>query len=124
MFKSLNAGIAATLLVASASVTAGPYGIGAEATPEMIAGWDIDIRPDGQGLPDGEGSVAEGEGLYEAQCASCHGLFGEGAGRWPYLAGGEDTLDTADPKKTVGSYWPYASTLWDYIHRAMPYHAA
>lgn len=123
MFKSLNAGIAAALLMASGAVAAGPYGIGADATQEMIAGWDIDIRPDGKGLPEGEGSVAEGEGLYEAKCASCHGLFGEGEGRWPYLAGGEDTLDTPDPKKTVGSYWPYASTLWDYIHRAMPYQA-
>jgi len=104
-------------------VTAAPLGIGDVATPEMIAGWDIDIRPDGLGLPDGEGSVADGEGLYEAKCASCHGLFGEGAGRWPVLAGGEGTLDTAHPEKTVGSYWPYASTLWDYIHRAMPYPA-
>ena len=89
----------------------------------MIAGWDIDIRPDGMGLPPGQGSVAEGEPLYEAKCASCHGLFGEGEGRWPVLAGGEGTLDTLHPEKTVGSYWPYASTLWDYIHRAMPYPA-
>jgi cytochrome c5 len=123
MFKSLNLGIAAIALAVSGTVSAGPLGIGSTATAEMIAGWDIDIRPDGTGLPDGEGSVAEGEGLYEAKCASCHGLFGEGAGRWPVLAGGEGTLDTAHPEKTVGSYWPYASTLWDYIHRAMPYPA-
>ena len=74
-------------------------------------------------MPEGEGSVADGEGLYEAKCASCHGLFGEGAGRWPVLAGGEGTLTTLHPEKTVGSYWPFASTLWDYIHRAMPYTA-
>jgi len=123
MFKSLNLGIAAIALAVSGTVSAGPLGIGSTATAEMIAGWDIDIRPDGTGLPDGEGSVAEGEGLYEAKCASCHGLFGEGAGRGPVLAGGEGTLDTAHPEKTVGSYWPYASTLWDYIHRAMPYPA-
>jgi len=123
MFKSLNLGIAAIALAVSGAVSAGPLGIGSTATAEMIAGWDIDIRPDGTGLPDGEGSVAEGEKLYEAKCASCHGLFGEGAGRWPVLAGGEGTLDTAHPEKTVGSYWPYASTLWDYIHRAMPYPA-
>ena len=123
MFKSLNLGVAAIALAVSGAVSAGPLGIGSTATPEMIAGWDIDIRPDGTGLPAGEGSVAEGEGLYEAKCASCHGLFGEGAGRWPVLAGGEGTLDTAHPEKTVGSYWPYASTLWDYIHRAMPYPA-
>ncbi len=123
MFKSLNIGVAAIALAVSGAVSAGPLGIGSTATPEMIAGWDIDIRPDGTGLPPGEGSVAEGEGLYEAQCASCHGLFGEGEGRWPIIAGGEGTLDTAHPEKTVGSYWPYASTLWDYIHRAMPYPA-
>lgn len=123
MFKSLNLGVAAIALAVSGAVSAGPLGIGSTATAEMIAGWDIDIRPDGTGLPDGEGSVAEGEKLYEAKCASCHGLFGEGAGRWPVLAGGEGTLDTAHPEKTVGSYWPYASTLWDYIHRAMPYPA-
>lgn len=123
MFKSLNLGIAAIALAMSGAVSAGPLGIGSTATAEMIAGWDIDIRPDGTGLPEGQGSVADGEGLYEAQCASCHGLFGEGAGRWPVLAGGEGTLDTLHPEKTVGSYWPYASTLWDYIHRAMPYPA-
>ena len=123
MFKSLNLGIAAIALAMSGAVSAGPLGIGSTATAEMIAGWDIDIRPDGTGLPEGQGSVADGEGLYEAQCASCHGLFGEGEGRWPVLAGGEGTLDTLHPEKTVGSYWPYASTLWDYIHRAMPYTA-
>ena len=125
MFRSPKCGAltAALLMSISPVLIAGPLGIGAPATAEMIAGWDIDIRPDGQGLPPGAGSVADGEGLYEAQCASCHGLFGEGAGRWPVLAGGEGTLDTAHPEKTIGSYWPYASTLWDYIHRAMPYPA-
>ncbi|MGA1206587.1 MAG: cytochrome C [Gammaproteobacteria bacterium] len=125
MFRSPKSGAltVAFLCFASPALVAGPLGIGETATPEMIAGWDIDIRPDGRGLPPGEGSVADGEGLYEAKCASCHGLFGEGAGRWPILAGGEGTLDTAHPEKTVGSYWPYASTLWDYIHRAMPYPA-
>lgn len=123
MFKSLNLTLAAAALVFAGSVHASPLGIGSTATAEMIAGWDIDIRPDGTGLPEGEGSVADGEGLYEAQCASCHGLFGEGAGRWPVLAGGEGTLTTLHPEKTVGSYWPFASTLWDYIHRAMPYTA-
>ena len=61
--------------------------------------------------------------MYEAKCASCHGLFGEGEGRWPPLAGGEDSLTEDRPHKTVGSYWPYASTLWDYINRAMPFPA-
>lgn len=97
------------------------YGIGTPATTEEIAGWDIDIRPDGKGLPPGSGSVEDGEMLYEEQCASCHGSFGEGVGRYPVLAGGEGTLTNERPEKTVGSYWPYASTLWDYIHRAMPF---
>lgn len=103
------------------SQDAGYYGYGKTATPEEIAGWDIDVRPDGTGLPDGSGSVSHGEELYDAKCAACHGAFGEGEGRWPKLAGGIGTLSNAKPDKTVGSYWPYASTLWDYIHRAMPF---
>ena len=101
----------------------GLYGIGQTATKEQIAGWDIDVRPDGRGLPEGEGSVEDGEMLYEDKCASCHGTFGEGEGRWPKLAGGVGTLSQERPDKTVGSYWPYASTLWDYIRRAMPFPA-
>lgn len=123
MFKLPKLALAAAAVLFTGAAAASPLGIGSTATPEMISGWDIDIRPDGTGLPEGEGSVAEGEGLYEAKCASCHGLFGEGVGRWPILAGGEGTLTTAHPEKTVGSYWPFASTLWDYIHRAMPYTA-
>ena len=77
MFKSLKFLVVAAALALTGTASAGPLGIGSTATAEMIAGWDIDVRPDGMGLPDGEGSVAEGEGLYEAKCASCHGLFGE-----------------------------------------------
>jgi len=99
------------------------YGLGSKATAKEIAGWDIDVRPDGKGLPTGQGSISAGEELYEAKCASCHGIFGEGEGRWPPLAGGEDSLREDRPEKTVGSYWPYASTLWDYINRAMPFPA-
>lgn len=97
------------------------HGIGREATPEEIAGWDIDVRPDGLGAPAGKGTVAEGETLYNDQCATCHGEFGESAGRWPMLAGGDGSISSDAPVKTVGSYWPYASTLMDYIRRAMPY---
>lgn len=99
----------------------GGYALGKPATDAEIAGWDIDIRPDGKGLPPGSGSVEDGEMMYEQQCASCHGSFGEGVGRYPVLAGGEGTLTNDRPDRTVGSYWPYASTLWDYIHRAMPF---
>ncbi|UCC15866.1 MAG: c-type cytochrome [Gammaproteobacteria bacterium] len=100
----------------------GYFGYGEPATQDMIAGWDIDVRPDGKGLPTGSGSVEQGEALYEEQCAACHGFFGEGEGRWPKLAGGKGTLTEDRPEKTVGSYWPYASTLWDYVHRAMPFY--
>jgi S-disulfanyl-L-cysteine oxidoreductase SoxD len=102
---------------------AGYYGIGADASPEEIAGWDIDVRPDGLGLPEGGATAEDGEMLYEDLCASCHGSFGEGVGRYPVLAGGEGTLTESRPEKTVGSFWPYASTLWDYINRAMPFTA-
>ena len=113
--------IALLSLCAAFGANAASMGIGAPASEAEISGWDIDIRPDGMGLPVGAGTAEQGEPLYEAKCAACHGSFGEGAGRWPVLAGGEGSLAEERPEKTVGSYWPYASTLWDYIHRAMPY---
>jgi len=99
----------------------GRFGLGRVATPAEIAAWDIDIRPDGAGLPEGSGTVAQGEELFADQCAVCHGDFGEGVGRWPILAGGHDTLQEERPEKTIGSYWPYLSTVYDYVRRAMPY---
>lgn len=96
-------------------------GLGREALPEEVAAWDIDVRPDGVGLPPGKGSVKEGEVLFQEQCAVCHGEFGEGAGRWPVLAGGQGSLKSEGPEKTIGSFWPYASTTFDYIRRAMPF---
>lgn len=101
----------------------GYYGYGKTATAEQIAGWNIDVRSDGKGLPPGQGSVAEGADIFQSTCASCHGTFGEGMGRFPKLAGGLGSLTAERPEKTVGSYWPYATTLWDYIHRAMPFYA-
>lgn len=115
--------IAGLLMTTGVQALAEPLGIGRAAGADEIAGWDIDVRPDGLGLPPGQGSVMDGEMLYESRCASCHGTFGEGVGRWPVLSGGFDTLTHERPTKTVGSYWPYASTLWDYIHRAMPFTA-
>ncbi len=99
----------------------GAFGLGRKALPEEIAAWDIDIRPDGTGLPEGSGTVAQGEPIYTDNCAVCHGDFGEGAGRWPVLAGGQDTLRNDRPEKTIGSYWPYLSTVFDYTRRAMPF---
>src|SRR5690554_1868430 len=78
--------------------------LGREATAEEVAAWDIDIRPDGLGLPDGRGTVADGMFIYDDNCAACHGDFGEGIGRWPVLAGGQGTLTHDRPNKTVGSY--------------------
>ena len=113
--------LSAMMAAMPVSAKDGQYDIGTPATASEIAGWDIDIRPDGKGLPPGSGSVEDGEMMYEEKCASCHGSFGEGVGRYPVLSGGEGTLTEERPEKTVGSFWPYASTLWDYIHRAMPF---
>ncbi|WP_316013532.1 c-type cytochrome [Roseobacter sp. HKCCA0434] len=99
----------------------GGFGLGRAALEAEIVAWDIDIRPDGMGLPAGSGDVWTGEEVFIDQCASCHGDFGEAVGRWPVLAGGWDTLDREDPVKTIGSYWPYLSTVYDYIYRAMPF---
>ena len=99
----------------------GVFHLGREALNEEIAAWDIDIRPDGTGLPVGKGTVAQGEPIYADNCAVCHGDFGEGTGRWPVLAGGHDTLTEERPEKTIGSYWPYLSTVYDYVRRAMPF---
>lgn len=96
-------------------------GLGRIALPEEIAAWDTDVRPDGKGLPPGKGTVAQGDQLFQAQCAACHGEFGEGAGRWPVLAGGLGTLKADRPDKTIGSFWPDISTVFDYVKRAMPY---
>jgi cytochrome c len=100
------------------------YGIGHAATPAEIAGWDIDVRPDGQGAPPGRGAVKAGEKVYMDKCAGCHGEFGEGAGRWPALAQGKGTLTSDNPIKTVGSYFPYLSSLFDYVRRAKPFGSA
>jgi cytochrome c len=106
---------------AAATKSSKRLGIGREAKPEEIAGWDIDVRPDGQGLPPGKGTPKEGEPLYMTYCAACHGEFGESAGRWPILIGGAGSLASHDPVKSIGSYWPYASTVFDYIRRSMPF---
>lgn len=115
---------AAADTAAAPAATAGRFGLGREALPEEIAAWDVNVMPDGDGLPEGQGSVADGEMLFSDNCAACHGEFAEGVDNWPELAGGFGTLDRDDPVKTVGSFWPYLSTAWDYVHRSMPYGSA
>jgi len=96
------------------------FGFGESATADQIAGWDIDVAADGTGLPPGSGTVQQGEEIFARLGAKCHGAKGEGTDAAPALVGGQGTLDTDAPLKTVGSFWPYAPVLFDYIHRAMP----
>ncbi|WP_370689570.1 c-type cytochrome [Paraburkholderia fungorum] len=98
------------------------YEIGTPLTEQDLAAWNIDVAPDGRGLPAGSGDVATGAHVFAAKCAACHGAQGEG-GLGDQLVGGQGTLTSGKPKRTVGSYWPYATTLFDYIRRAMPYNA-
>jgi mono/diheme cytochrome c family protein len=96
--------------------------LGREATPAQIAGWDISIPPDGTGLPPGSGTVAAGAAVYAAKCQSCHGERGAGQPN-DRLVGGQGTIAGPTPVRTVGSYWPYATTVFDYVRRSMPYQA-
>jgi S-disulfanyl-L-cysteine oxidoreductase SoxD len=117
--KQLFAGaVAAALLVLPAYA----FDFGRPASSNEIKLWDIDVRPDGKGLPDGSGTVAHGKEVFAENCAACHGENGEG-GIKDRLVGGQGTLVSDKPIKTVGSFWPYATTFFDYIHRAMPYQA-
>ena len=122
-FRNLRTAACVLLVAAGAGgiASAQKLGMGREALSEEITGWDVDVRPDGKGLPQGQGTAAQGEDIFQSQCASCHGEFGEGRDRWPVLAGGIGTLKHDRPEKTIGSYWPYASTVFDYIKRAMPF---
>jgi cytochrome c len=98
------------------------YGVGRAPTPQEIGAMDLSIPPDGTGLPEGRGTAAEGRDVYARRCARCHGAKGEGGDepKQSPLIGGRGTLKTLKPLKTVGSYWPYAPTIWDYVNRAMP----
>jgi S-disulfanyl-L-cysteine oxidoreductase SoxD len=107
-------------LVVAAGAT--DYGIGRPAAPGEIAAWNIDVAPDGKGLPPGHGSVTQGAEVFASKCVACHGAEGQGK-PMDRLVGGQGTLSNLKPVKTVGSYWPYATTLYDFIHRAMPFNA-
>jgi S-disulfanyl-L-cysteine oxidoreductase SoxD len=115
--------LAASLaIIACLTAPAIAYDFGRPATPDEIKLWDIDVRPDGKGLPEGKGSAVDGKDIFADNCAACHGEKGQG-GIKDRLVGGQGTLASDKPIKTIGSYWPYATTLFDYIHRAMPYPA-
>jgi len=117
-----NETVAAAAMAVSLVSLVHAYDFGRPATIEEMKLWDIDVRPDGKGLPEGSGTVAHGKSVYEENCEACHGPNGQG-GIKDRLAGGQGSLETENPIKTVGSYWPYATTLFDYIRRAMPYQA-
>lgn len=121
--------VAATGALAQTGDAAGRFGFGRIATPQEIAGWDIDVRPDGHGVKKGRGTARQGQEIYDAQCASCHGTFGE-SNSYMVIAGGVTKEDlktgrakslTAGEVRTVGNKLNYATTLWDYINRAMPW---
>ncbi len=126
----LNAALLATLLAAPAGAQQTRYGLGRTPTPQEIAAWDIDVRPDGHGVKKGKGTAAQGEPIYEAQCTSCHGTFGE-SNRYMQIAGGVRNSDLqsgraavlreSDGIRTLGTKLNHATTLWDYIYRAMPW---
>ena len=109
------------LLAAGALFAQSPkYGLGRTPSPAEVQNWDVSVSPDGTGLPEGSGTAAAGKEVYANRCAKCHGAKGEGRDSVP-LAGGQGTLKNPKPLRTVGSYWPYATTIWDYVNRAMPF---
>lgn len=116
--RSLLALACATAVANAAPAT---YGIGRTPSRDELRALDISVAPDGAGVPAGRASSGDGVALYQSLCSACHGAHGEGRGDFPALVGGRGSIGTANPVLTVGSYWPYATTLWDYIRRAMPY---
>jgi len=104
---------------ATATVAETPN-LGQTVSPAQIAGWDISIQPDGAGLPPGRGTAATGAAVYAQKCQACHGVKGAGQPN-DRLVGGQGTLASKAPVRTIGSYWPYATTVFDYVRRAMPY---
>src|SRR5215471_9941687 len=112
---------AAALLALSSAAFGQSPNLGKPISPEDLAAWDISIGPDGAGLPPGSGTAKQGEAVFTAKCQACHGAKGAGQPN-DRLVGGQGSLPGDKPAiKTVGSFWPYATTLFDYIRRAMPF---
>jgi S-disulfanyl-L-cysteine oxidoreductase SoxD len=109
------------LLVVGGDTVAAPPDVGRVATAEQVRALDLSVFPNGAGLPKGRGTTKEGRVLYTQLCASCHGKSGEGSDDYHALIGGRGSLNSTAPVLTIGSYWPYATTIWDYIRRSMPY---
>jgi len=122
MFMSRLALTALTIAAALAAHAADTPNLGEPATADEIAAWDIAVGPTGDELPPGSGTARLGADLFAENCEACHGPGGED-GMHDRLVGGQGTLASNAPIRTVGSYWPYATTLFDYIRRAMPYTA-
>lgn len=97
------------------------YGVGRAPTQEELSSLDISVLNDGRGLPAGSGTAAQGKDVYSRRCTKCHGAEGQGREEGGPIAGGKGSLTSPKPLKTVGSYWPYATTLFDYVRRAMPF---
>jgi cytochrome c len=124
MFTSKSIAVCVFVLTSASAALAQSPQFGQPIEPADIAGWDISIGPDGAGLPPGRGTAIEGEAIYVAKCQACHGEKGISASvaLAGALVGGRGTLaPDKTPIKTVGSYWPYATTLFDYVRRAMPF---
>src|SRR5262245_20855529 len=112
--------VIACLCAAGLSAQSPKYGVGRAPTDQEIREWGVTVAPDGKGLPEGSGTAKDGSALFALRCAKCHGEKA-GGDIGPALAGGRGTLATSKPLKTVGSFWPYATSLWNYVNRAMPF---
>jgi mono/diheme cytochrome c family protein len=119
--RLLGAGVVVLGLSHAAAAQQGP-GLGVEIEPKDFAAWDISVQPDGEGLPAGSGNAAAGAEIYAVKCVACHGEKGGGTPN-DRLVGGQGTLTQLAQVRTLGSYWPYATTVFDYIRRAMPFQA-
>src|SRR6202022_3942906 len=121
MRNALLIAVSALAMASAAVLAAESPNLGRMATPEEIAPWDISIGPDGVGLPPGSGTPKQGEAVYTAKCVACHGEKGAGRPNDALVGGIGSLPGDKPPMRTVGSYWPYATTIFDYVRRAMPY---